>query len=64
MKHEMIWTQLWFGHHKQEWEERMQAAGIASKPGHHAYAVKQARIWLQFQEHARTEFGIIDGIGS
>ena len=60
LKHEMIWTQLWFGNQKKKWEERMKAAKMASKPGHHAYAAKQASIWSQFQEHARMEFeGIV-----
>jgi hypothetical protein len=62
LKHEMIWTQLWFGHYKKKWEKRMQEAGIASKPGHHAYAAKQAYVWTQFWEHARTQFGSIDGM--
>jgi len=64
LKHEMIWTKLWFGHQKKKWEERMEMATVASKLGHRAYAAKQARIWSQFLEHAKTEFGGIDGMGS
>jgi hypothetical protein len=56
LKHEMIWTQQWFEHHKQKWEKRMEDAKRASRMGHHAYAAKQVRIWLRFGEHARTEF--------
>lgn len=60
LKHEMVWTQLWFGHQKKMWEERQQAAKAASRVGHHAYAAKQARIWSQFLEHAKREFGCTD----
>jgi hypothetical protein len=64
LKHEMIWTQLWFGHQKKKREARMEMAIVASKPGHRAYAAKQAKIWAQFLEHAQTEFVSIDGISS
>jgi hypothetical protein len=57
LKHEMVWTQLWFLHHKKKWEERMRVATMASKPGHVAYAAKQARVWSQLWEHARKELG-------
>jgi hypothetical protein len=56
LKHEMIWTEKWFEHHQQKWEERMEGAKIASKMGHHAYAAKQVNIWSKFGEHARKEF--------
>ena len=62
MKNEMIWTKLWFAHQKRKWEERIKMAKVASKLGHQAYASKQARIWSQFLEHAKTEFGSIDGV--
>ncbi len=64
LKHEMMWTQLWFGHQKKKWEERMEMTTVTSKPGHRAYAAKQVRIWEQFLEHAKAEFGSIDGISS
>jgi hypothetical protein len=64
LKHEMIWTQLWFGHQKKTWEDRMEVAMVVSKPGHHAYAAKQCRIWSQFLEHAKREFGGTHGMHS
>jgi hypothetical protein len=57
LKHEMMWTQRWFEHHKNKWEMRREDAKLASKMGHHAYAAKQVSIWSRFGEHARTEFG-------
>jgi hypothetical protein len=56
LKHEMIWTQLWFRHQKKRWEERMNTQDSA---GHHAYAAKQVVIWSQFLESARKEFSEI-----
>ena len=64
LKHEMIWTQLWFQNQKKKWEERREAAAVVSKPGHHAYAAKQERIWSNLQEHAQSEFESIDGSSS
>jgi hypothetical protein len=55
LKHEMIWTQLWFAHQKRRWEERMETAKLTSKLGHHAYAAKQAGVWSKFWEHAKEE---------
>jgi hypothetical protein len=59
VKHEMIWTKLWFGYHKKQWEDRMETEIALSKPGHYAYAAKQAGIWSQFLETAREEFGVL-----
>jgi hypothetical protein len=56
LTHEMIWTQKWFEHYQQKWEERMEGAKIAGKMGNHAYAAKQVYIWSKFGEHARKEF--------
>jgi hypothetical protein len=60
----MIWTQLWFGHHQKQWENRMEVSRTSSQLGHHAYAAKQARIWSEFWEHANREFGNVEEIGS
>ena len=38
VKHEMVWTTLWFKHHEQEWERCYKTY---SKPGLKAYAAKQ-----------------------
>jgi hypothetical protein len=64
LKHEMIWTQMWFEHHKQKWEKRMVVAKMALRMGHHAYAAKQVRIWSRFWEHARTEFENVSKIAA
>jgi hypothetical protein len=59
LEHEMIWTELWFWHQKNKWEEQIKAAKLASKPGHQAYAAKQVGIWSQFGGNAKKEFGKI-----
>jgi hypothetical protein len=56
LKHEIIWTKLWFEHQKSKWEERLRMAMLASKLGHQAYAAKQARMWSQFVEDVEMEF--------
>ena len=56
LKHEIIWTKLWFEHQKSRWEERLRKAMSVSKLGHQAYAAKQARIWSQFVEDVEMEF--------
>ena len=56
LKHEIIWTKLWFEHQKSKWEERLRTAMLASKLGHQAYAAKQARMWSQFVEDVEMEF--------
>lgn len=53
MKHEMVWTTLWFKHHEQEWESRYQTY---SKPGLKAYAAKQKNVWMMFREKAEERF--------
>ena len=62
LQHEMTWTQMWFEHQMIKWKGRMEAANLASKMGHHAYAAKQVRIWSEFGQHARTEFGKVKKI--
>jgi hypothetical protein len=56
VKHEMIWTQLWFEHQQQVWERRRRDAAKSMSPGHEVYAAKQVWVWTQFWEDARKSF--------
>ena len=53
VKHEMVWTILWFKHHEQEWERRYKTY---PKPGLKAYAAKQKDVWKRFGEKAKGGF--------
>ena len=53
VKHEMIWTILWFKHYKQEWERCYKTY---SKLGQKAYAAKQKNVWERFREKAEEGF--------
>jgi hypothetical protein len=53
VKHEMLWTTLWFKHHEQEWERRYKTY---PKPGLKAYAAKQKDVWKRFSEKAEERF--------
>ena len=54
MKHEMVWTTLWFKHHEQEWERRY---NVYPKLGLKAYAAKQKDVWKRFRKNAEERFG-------
>jgi hypothetical protein len=54
VKHEMVWTILWFKHHEQEWDRRYRTY---PKPGLKAYAAKQKSVWSRFREKAEERFG-------
>jgi hypothetical protein len=56
VKHEMVWTKLWFGYQKRQWEERMKIASLALSDGHKAYAAKQVEVWAQFLQKAQKAF--------
>ncbi|KAI5982501.1 hypothetical protein EDC04DRAFT_2616638 [Pisolithus marmoratus] len=45
VRHEMLWTGLWFKHHKNIWEKR---ALQSTEPGKGAYANKQIELWRDF----------------
>ncbi|KAI5986547.1 hypothetical protein EDC04DRAFT_2615047 [Pisolithus marmoratus] len=45
VRHEMLWTGLWFEYHKKMWEQR---ALQSTEPGKEAYAKKQMGLWSDF----------------
>ncbi|KIK24178.1 hypothetical protein PISMIDRAFT_62507, partial [Pisolithus microcarpus 441] len=53
VRHEMLWTVLWFEYHKNMWEER---ALQSMEPGKEAYAKKQMGLWSDFANKARLMF--------
>jgi hypothetical protein len=59
VKHEMIWTQLWFGHQVEMWEKRRSHALFSMSKGHDTYAAKQIWVWNQFLDDAKKSFSYI-----
>ncbi|KAI6098431.1 hypothetical protein EDD16DRAFT_1498334, partial [Pisolithus croceorrhizus] len=53
VRHEMLWTCLWFEYHKNMWEKR---ALQSTEPGKEAYAKKQMGLWNDFAKKARLMF--------
>ncbi|KAI6010211.1 hypothetical protein PISMIDRAFT_115266, partial [Pisolithus microcarpus 441] len=53
VRHEMLWTGLWFEYHKNMWEQR---ALQLTEPGKEAYARKQMVLWSDFANKARLMF--------
>ncbi|KAI6039496.1 hypothetical protein EDC04DRAFT_2568368, partial [Pisolithus marmoratus] len=53
VRHEMLWTGLWFEYHKKMWEQR---ALQSTEPGTEAYANKQMGLWSDFASKARLMF--------
>ncbi|KAI6131227.1 hypothetical protein EV401DRAFT_1884110 [Pisolithus croceorrhizus] len=53
VRHEMLWTCLWFEYHKDMWEKR---ALESTEPGKEAYAKKQMGLWNDFAKKARLMF--------
>ncbi|KAI6163966.1 hypothetical protein EDD17DRAFT_1506860 [Pisolithus thermaeus] len=49
VRHEMLWTCLWFEYHKDMWEKR---APESTEPGKEAYAKKQMGLWNDFAKKA------------
>jgi hypothetical protein len=56
VEHEMVWTQLWFKHQIQVWEEREEVARLNLSHGHKVYAAKQVWVWKNFLDDAKTSF--------
>jgi hypothetical protein len=56
VKHEMKWTVLWFEHQIKEWQDRLDESLKKNKPGHVAYAEKQAAMWKDFKSEADRGF--------
>ncbi|KIK18133.1 hypothetical protein PISMIDRAFT_110102, partial [Pisolithus microcarpus 441] len=53
VRHEMLWTVLWFEYHKNMWEQR---ALQLTEPGKEAYARKQMVLWSDFANKTRLMF--------
>jgi hypothetical protein len=53
VKHEMVWTTLWFKHQEQKWERWYKTY---PKPGLKAYAAKQKDVWEMFRKKAEESF--------
>ncbi|KAI6094266.1 hypothetical protein EV401DRAFT_1896361 [Pisolithus croceorrhizus] len=53
VRHEMLWTRLWFEYHKNMWEQR---ALQLTEPGKEAYARKQMVLWSDFENKASLMF--------
>ncbi|KAI5999723.1 hypothetical protein EDC04DRAFT_2612161 [Pisolithus marmoratus] len=53
VRHEMLWTGLWFEYHKKMWEQR---ALQLTEPGKEAYSHKQMGLWSDFASKARLMF--------
>ncbi|KAI6028111.1 hypothetical protein EDC04DRAFT_2605846 [Pisolithus marmoratus] len=53
VRHEMLWTGLWFEYHEKMWEQR---ALQSTEPGKEAYANKQMGLWSDFASKARLMF--------
>ena len=58
VKHEMHWTILWFQNQANVWSERSKIEDEKLPLGHKAYAVKQEKLWKNFQRKATEIFGI------
>ncbi|KAI6100513.1 hypothetical protein F5141DRAFT_1204836 [Pisolithus sp. B1] len=56
VRHEMLWTCLWFEYHKDIWEKR---ALQSTEPGKEAYAKKQMGLWNDFAKKARLMFQVM-----
>ncbi|KAI6161829.1 hypothetical protein EDD17DRAFT_1480227 [Pisolithus thermaeus] len=53
VRHEMLWTTLWFQYQKEIWETR---ALQSTEPGKEAYASKQVELWSDFTKKAGLMF--------
>jgi hypothetical protein len=56
LEHEMKWTELWFQHQIQVWQERKKVATDSLSDGHKVYAAKQVWVWKSFLDDARNSF--------
>jgi hypothetical protein len=60
---EMDWVVRTFGYMREIWEERAKKMGD-EKPGHRAYAMREAERWQRWAETARAEFAKILNVKS
>jgi hypothetical protein len=56
LTHEMNWTELWFQHPVQVWEQRRLVASLNQSQGHQVYAAKQVWVWTKFLGDANVSF--------
>jgi hypothetical protein len=56
VKHEMQWTILWFQNQVNIWTERSKQEDTFLPPGHKSYAIKQQKLWNEFQRKATERF--------
>ena len=55
VQQEMSWVVRTFGYMREVWEARAKNVG-GDKPGHKAYAIREAERWERWAETARAEF--------
>jgi hypothetical protein len=55
LKHEAVWTVLFFIHMKDKWNARVVEAQEKELRGHEIYAEKQKAMWEMFADDARHE---------
>ena len=56
LENEMTWTELWFQHQIEVWDERKQVASVSLSDGHKVYAAKQVWVWKSFLDDAKKSF--------
>ncbi|KDQ49012.1 hypothetical protein JAAARDRAFT_144077, partial [Jaapia argillacea MUCL 33604] len=54
--HEMGWVVAFFRKRTQDWESLASAVDISARPGHRAYAKRQAQMWSMFADRAESQF--------
>jgi len=58
VKHEMQWTILWFQNQVNLWSDRSKREDSFLSPGHKPYAIKQKKLWNEFQRKAKERFAL------
>lgn len=53
VRHEMLWTYLWFEYQMNLWERRV---GESVEAGKKAYAYKQVELWKNFMKRSKLAF--------
>ncbi|KAH6867493.1 hypothetical protein BKA70DRAFT_1380025 [Coprinopsis sp. MPI-PUGE-AT-0042] len=60
--HEMSWVTNFFHHKAAKWEEVCRTEGSPpTRPGHEAYAQRQAAVWTTLAEYAKVTFSEVEG---
>jgi hypothetical protein len=58
VKNEMQWTILWFKNQANLWKERSEREDVVLPIGHKAYALKQQKLYNQFERKASERFAM------